>query len=581
MLCSKSAKKINNILYKSIIIGMILILSLHQSIAAELINIPNSIQPDIITRSLNDMPLKAQSSAPELKQAAPLHMAAKPTHQGSKIKLKLNKIILEGNTVFSTAELSKIFTNQLHNHTDFNGLLNIVNDITNYYRAHGYILARAILPPQHISNGVVIIRVIEGFIAQVNLVGKTHGTANILTTYGAKIRQKHPIDVKTLEDNILLANEIPGTKVKLLLAPSKTTFGAADVNLLVEHHIIEGYLSYDNYGTRYIGPQQATAALNANSIFQSGDSTQVTFSKTPKGKELTYLNVTYHVPLDDQGIRLIIGGNESQTKPLFMADDLKLMGNAKNYYLNIKYPIIRNIMGNLYLDAGFNYLDTSMLTMSLVPIYKDHLRTLSFGVSGSLIDQYAGNNSFYIQLKKGCSFLGASKSADQTSRAVGSANFGKLNFQISRLQYLFAHISVFSAFQGQYSSNSMFTEEQFGFGGSQVGRGYDAAEISGDKGISAVTELRLDFLPNINLINTIELYYFYDAGVMWNNKISAQENSKTSATATGIGTRFAFSKNVIGNLMVAQPLTKPINSLSLMGRGRAPRMLFSITAILN
>lgn len=582
MLCSKSAKKINTLLcHAIIIIGMTLLLALNQSIAAEAITIPNSVQPDIITRSLNNMPLEAKSSAPEFKQTAPLHMASKNATKGSKIKFKLTKIVLEGNTVFATAELSKIFTNKLYHNTDFNGVLRIVDDITNYYRTHGYILARAILPPQHISNGIVTIRVIEGFIDKVNFVGQTKGTENILNAYGEKIRQRHPIDVKTLEDNILLANEIPGTKVKLLLAPSKTTFGAADVNLLVEHHIIEGYLSYDNYGTRYIGPQQATTALNANSIFQSGDSTQVTFSKTPKGKELTYLNFTYNVPLDEQGMRLSISGNESQTNPSFMLQNLDLTGNAKNYYINLKYPIMRSTMGNLYVDAGFNYLDSSMFTLSIVPLYKDHLRTLSLGISGSLLDQYAGNNSFYLQLKKGCSFLGASKSSESTSRALGSAKFGKLNFQISRLQYLFANISLFGALQGQYSRNSLFTEEQFGFGGSQVGRGYDSAEIMGDKGIGGITELRVDFLPNINLIRTIELYYFYDAGVIWNNKISAQESFKASATSTGIGMRFAVSKNVIGNFMVAQPLTKPINSLSLIGSGKAPRMLFSITAVLN
>jgi len=68
-------------------------------------------------------------------------------------------------------------------------------------------------------------------------------------------------------------------------------------------------MSYDNYGTLYIGPQQMTANLGLNSFISSGDSTQLTFTKTTRGNELTYTDLNYNGAVDDLGKRWLIGGN--------------------------------------------------------------------------------------------------------------------------------------------------------------------------------------------------------------------------------------------------------------------------------
>ncbi len=90
-------------------------------------------------------------------------------------------------------------------------------------------------------------------------------------------------------------------------------------------------------------------------------------------------------------------------------------------------------------------------------------------------------------------------------------------------------------------------------------------------------ELRADFAPT-RLISGIELYAFYDAGVIWNLKNVAGQKKKQSCTSTGIGTRFNFTKVLSGNVMFAQPLTKQVAALQLIGNGRKPRLFFSLTA---
>src|SRR5690606_23260074 len=103
------------------------------------------------------------------------------------------------------------------------------------------------------------------------------------------------------ERNMLLANEIPNTTVRAVLAPSKDSPGAADLNLETYSKPMSGYLSYDNYGTRYIGPQQMTANVALYSAINSGDAINLTLTKTPKGGELTFWDLNYNGPIGDSG----------------------------------------------------------------------------------------------------------------------------------------------------------------------------------------------------------------------------------------------------------------------------------------
>ncbi|HSW71306.1 MAG TPA: ShlB/FhaC/HecB family hemolysin secretion/activation protein, partial [Gammaproteobacteria bacterium] len=168
-----------------------------------------------------------------------------------------------------------------------------------------------------------------------------------------------------------------------------------------------------------------------------------------------------------------------------------------------------------------------------------------------------------------------------TSRPGGRGDFTKMNFQASRLQQLFWRLSLFGVLQGQYAFNPLLTSEQFGFGGSQLGRGYDSAEIIGDRGFAGSAEMRMDFFPGKILLQTLELYYFYDAGVIWNIKFNPGIKMKSSATSTGFGARFSMLKYLFGNLMFTQPLTKQVAALEIIGEGRRPRIFFSLTAQFN
>ena len=224
--------------------------------------LPGAALPEQVSRSLTEeQPAPTPSTAPPIvaekeKQKSPLGEAAK------KIKFHLNGIVLEGNHVYSQQQLEPLYKNKLNKEISVADLFEIVQSITNYYRNNGYIITRAVLPPQHVKNGVVKIQIVEGFIDKVSVGGEPHGAKCMVLVYGRKIRSCPPLRLSRMEKYLLLANELPATDVKAVLSPSKTKTGAADLTLMTQNRLITGYLSYDDYGTRYISVQQMTGNLH-------------------------------------------------------------------------------------------------------------------------------------------------------------------------------------------------------------------------------------------------------------------------------------------------------------------------------
>ena len=106
----------------------------------------------------------------------------------------------------------------------------IAKRITAKYGADGYVLSRAIVPPQELTPGGATIRiqVIEGYVSRVEWPReKLARYRDFFTDYTAKIIADRPTNIRTLERYLLLANDLPGLKFTTTLQASKTEQGAA------------------------------------------------------------------------------------------------------------------------------------------------------------------------------------------------------------------------------------------------------------------------------------------------------------------------------------------------------------------
>jgi hemolysin activation/secretion protein len=562
-----------------------LLLGIQDSRAA---NIPGGLSPqDVQTLQGISSVIDAGRVTKQVEQALPpqikatLKPAAKPEQtpeqaKEAQIHFQLNGIIITGNTVFSEGELRKIFQPAIGKNIKLSLLQQMVHSITTKYRDAGYILSRAILPPQTIRRGVVRVQIIEGFVSSVTVKTDARRLMPLIEAYGARIKASKPLEVQKLERYALIANDLPGITVQGVLVPSKETPAAADLTLVTTKKIGSALFSYDNFGTRYIGPHEVSFGGSLYSLIVPGDSNNVRFSVSSHTHELHFAEFTHTQPLGSDGLRWQLGTNYAETRPDFVLTPLEVVGHNTMFFTDFSYPVIRDRSKNLVVHTAANYQNVSSTILGQ-PFYQDRIRSWVVGATFENIDSWHGINDVGLDITKGFDVAGAHDHALQ-SRPEGTSIYTRYNLTLSRLQSLNSRFSLNGTMHGQYSSSALLATEQFGVGGSDIGRGYDASEIVGDKGISGKLELRMDTAPGFPFLKGVQYYVFYDAGMIWNND-GLDLAAKQSLTSTGFGARFLFVPQITGNLFIARPLTQPVATLSALNHNiHQARIFFQFTA---
>jgi len=94
--------------------------------------------------------------------------------------------------------------------------------------------------------------------------------------------------------------------------------------------------------------------------------------------------------------------------------------------------------------------------------------------------------------------------------------------------------------------------ERFKIGGDRLGRGFEVAEIAGDRGLGAKLELRRDLVSSESFLGRVSAYGFYDFGSAWKEDRRGRESAATAGTGLAIA-----GAALTGYLEVAAPLTGP------------------------
>ena len=526
------------------------------------VNIPPSIEAGVINQQLSRQPISQLPVANKL-VASEQKTLINPAIE--KIVFVLKKVNITGSTLFSASQLLGIYSPYLNKTINMAVLQNIADKITAKYREAGYILSKAILPPQTIKNGEVTFQIIEGSIQHVTIAGKPASASALLQAYGRRLENTKPITIEKLERYALLSNSIPGIQTHLILSPASSVIygnhiGAADLTIESQFAPVQGYLAYDNRGTRYLGPLEYSAGINFNSVFVSGDKTGVQVLNTTKPNELKYVHLNYQTPLTSDGLTLDLAGSYAHTNPGYILAPLNIVGISKIASAYLSYPVWLTQSENLFINGGFDLQNSdNNIDFTSVPlnIYTDRIRSIRVGFSYSGADKWQGINQLSGQYSQGLSIFGASNAnALNLSRPQGHSQYEKINLGASHLQNLSHHFSLLGAVQGQYAFNSLLSEEQFYFGGQEYGRAYDSAEIAGDRGIAARTELRYDQNTAITALPHLQYYTFYDIGKVWNVNTFNDTFPNQSASSAGLGVRGDFIHNIFIDLQLAKPLTR-------------------------
>ncbi len=508
----------------------------------------------------------------------------KPQKNVSTVKFKLSNLVVSGVTVYRKGELLQHYKSYLGKYISLSDLQVIADAITEHYRSQGYILSRAVVPVQQITEGKIYIQVIEGYISAVYVEGDIGKVRAKIEQYGEKIKQMRPLQVRKLERYVLLLNDMPGLTVKTVLSPAVATVGASELIFIAQQQKLSVNAYYDNRGSRYLGPDEVVVSVSLADAILAADNLLLQTIDTPLSAEERYLRLGYSCPLGISGLRVSSNGSLTETHPGFVLKELDLIGRSKDWTVGIEYPLILARTKKLLVYGKFEWMDSyTNFPLSALTFYQDHIRSVRFGAYCDFQDQWVGDNIISVEFSKGLHGLGASPLNPKTplSRPYGRSDYSKVNASITRYQALGgSRWMLMSATTGQYSfRNRLLSAEQFSFGGSQFGCAYDPSEIIEDSGIASKLELRANTYPEKIFLQQIQYYSFYEIGVAWSVSSDLSQPNKDSGTDFGAGLRVNFNKYFYGNLEITKPLTRSVATQMLLGKnGKAWRMYFSFGA---
>ena len=365
-------------------------------------------------------------------------------------------------------------------------------------QARGYLLARAYLPRQDLSDRVLEIAIMIGRLqssaGRVQVLSGDEALRTRMAAIADAALPAGPVRNDQLERALLLINDVPGVSARATLEKGDQP-GTSRLLIGVDSEPAwTGGVSVDNFNNRYTGQWRSSAWTAVNRPFDREDRLGASVSHST-GSDV--LGLTYAMGLNPSGLRANfatswmrydIGG---EFKPL------ELAGSAGTLSAGLSYPLLRTRERNVWVsvDAEHKQLTDKALGQTLRERDLDKLTTM---FSGSVWDGWWGGG--YTGLSAGWVIgrLGLDNDADRVADSLSARTRGSFNkwvWRVERTQSLggLSHWGLYVSANGQVGSKNLDSSEKFLLGGPSGVRGHAVGEASGDSGWLASAELRRDF----------------------------------------------------------------------------------------
>lgn len=414
-------------------------------------------------------------------------------------------IRFSGNTAFADAELQALVADGIAPTMTLDALDALAARVTRHYRDHGYLVARAWLPPQDISGGTVTIAVLEGRVGEVVLDDRT-GLAGNATAPLHRLRAGDAVNERRFEDTLLRLSDLPGVEVKSTLRPGES-MGTSDfiVDLLPAARF-SGSVDLDNFGNRYAGAERLGASLYWNNPAGLGD--QLSLRMQAGTSDYGYARLGYQLPFGPFATRVGAAYLSMHYELGKAFSVLDAHGQASVASAYVQQPLLRGRRASWYAALQYDdkHLHDDIDATGLRS--RKTLRNATFSLYGNFTDTFGGGASTNLGLGYTRGELGMDALSALIDRltARSAGGFGKWTFNLQRQQRLPGNwLLAFSA-NAQWAEKNLDSSEKMLLGGSSGVRAYPQGEASGDSGHVASLEL------HHAIAGPLEAFGFYDEG---------------------------------------------------------------------
>lgn len=496
-----------------------------------------------------------QETRPPLEQAPPVSLppieapsrpAPTVPTAGSDVRVQVDRFVFTGSAALSEDDLQAVVSGWKGRSLTFGELMHVVDAVEVRYRAAGYFLAQAYLPPQKIKDGIVEIAVSEGRLGETRLEGESLVSSAVLYGYLDKLPKDEALTLPVLERQILLVNELAGSRATLDLQAGDKP-GSTDVVLALKpDDALSGRAELNNWGLPSTGEKRVGLTLDANSPFGLGE--RISFNAlTSENRNLTSYNLRGELPLGSDGWRVLAGASRAEYTLGGSFAALEASGSADSLRIGVAYPFIRSRAANAKLQVEAD--DNTLV---------DHFRAYGFDLdkrsrgltatlSGDLLDEFMGGGATHadLALRTGRLVLGSVAAAFDSAGTAGS--FDKATVTVQRQQTLTGAWSLQLQYLQQLASKNLDSSEKLMLGGPTTLPGYAAGESSGDEGMLARVGVRWLATPDVSL----SAFTDYGSLRLARNPSAATTNNRKHLTDVGVSADWSIGKGFSASAILA------------------------------
>ena len=523
------------------------------SIAADL--------PRVLQNSPSDNALDIPSlvpkfeTQPDIKLPSVKQDADKLSHR---FEVKIGGFAFEGNTAFSSEQLSELlyaYKNRSVNSAELQQIRIILNK---HYTDKGYINSGAILPDQKIENGIITYRIIEGELKHVHLSGLTRFTESYIKK---RIYQGvgKPLNIFELQNRLfLLQQSVNIRNISARLEPG-TVLGEGVLKVhVIEESPYKIFTSINNHSPPSVGANRLEIDLVHNNFSGYGDALGLTYDKT---KGLDDFSINYSRPINYTDLHLEVYYQNSDSEVI--EGEFAVLALRNKLYtagLGISKPLFEYTDRELFVgfvfekrkSEGFLFGIPSPLTagttdgivrVSVARIYQSWFKrssarvlvarsTFSFGT-----DMYDATRNVTGPQSKSQSWLGQFQWVERLRRNIGD---------------------IVLRGNAQFSDDPLLSMEQISLGGARSVRGYSENLLTGDNGVNYSLEYRYPLLTSINR-HPLRLVSFADYGRVWNESRGVTAPNKIYSI--GIGLLWSNNKGTQYDIYWGKPFVDVNNTI--------------------
>ena len=458
-----------------------------------------------------------QQTAPQALPVAPALRRIEETeaaNPAATTKVQVKTIAITGNQELSTAELRPLVADLEGSEQPLAALHAAARRITRYYREHGFAVARAFLPAQDVTDGRISITAVEGRISSHKVNNQSLLSDARVNAFLDGVKDGDVVRSADIDRGLLLLQDTPGVGASRATLLPGASPGTSELLVDVQPSApYSGYVSLDNYGSRYTGEYRASGAFTLASPLKLGD--QLGFSGLTSGDGLSFGRISYQLPVGSSGLRAGMAYFDVRYRLGREFAPLLAQGWASSTAVYASWPFIRSQFSNLNGTMSYEDKNSVDKVSSTATLTSKHLKTASLGLSGSLQDGLGGGgfNSLDLSLVTGrLSIESAAALALDAASARSNGSYDKFTWGASRLQRVGDDTLLWLALAGQQASKNLDSSEKFSLGGPGSVRGWPTGEASGDEGWRATLELRH------NIATSVQGVLFYDFGSVTINK---------------------------------------------------------------